>query len=152
MKLFFNKLLFTIIYYVIFRVVYTLFLPILNYNGYLVAAIAILSVCASCRALRLADIKKANYYQEVRDEYNQTLKNKFNFIIKQKDIKFEIIFALLVAIYVPIRFAIRILMEYMVPNVPYLIGLGVVIFIGIVIMDIVLWLLAYNKSFRKKEY
>ncbi len=152
MKKFFNKLLFTVIYYVIFRVVYTLFLPILNYNGYLSALIAILSVCASCRALRLADIKKANYYQEVRDEYNQSLKNKFDFIMKQKDIKFEIIFALLVAIYVPINYAIKIFMAYLTPSVPYLITLGVVIFIGIVIIDIVLWFISYNKSFRKKEY
>ncbi len=151
MAKFLNKLLFTVLYYILFRVVYTLFLPILS-NGYISALIGILSVSAACRALRIADIKKANYYQETRDEYNQSLKNKFNFIIKSKDIKFEVVFALLVAIYVPIRFAIRLLMEYLTPNIPYMVVLGIVIFIGTVLVDIIIWFLAYNANFKRKEY
>lgn len=121
-------------------------------NTYISFIVAALVICISAYSLRGNQIYKANYGQEIRDEYNISFRNKFNRIVKSKEFITEMIIGavacLLFALIPALACGISGAFIWLAYN-----RLLIFIYAGLfVIADFVIWLLAYRKHFRIKKY
>ena len=148
---FFKKLGFIFIYYFLASILDQISLM---FTGNIFISFLLTALCISTISvyLRNAEIIKRNYLQEQRDEYSQSFKTKFKHIVSALDFKVECILGTIVCLLftaIP-RFASGACYAFMIIGVNRLYGLALIpLFL---IVNFIIWYVAYHKSFKKKKY
>lgn len=154
--MFIKKILLSVIYSTLFYGAYNFlfkFAPMELLPQIIIVIICTAIICIISYSLRTgSSIKKMNFVQEIRDQYNESFKRKFQFITKSKEFKSECICCAVTAVVIPTIIALAQIRsaDQLSRNLGRLFGLAAAILIFGIILDFVVWLLAYNKSFKKK--
>ncbi|MBQ3230720.1 MAG: hypothetical protein IJB49_06840 [Clostridia bacterium] len=139
-----------IVYYFLLSLIDSL-AAMLSPNPFFSFSVTAVALCVIAYAFRKALIHKLNYTQEQRDEYNACFKNKALKIIKSPQFIAEMImiaFITLVFMLIP-RIAIGLSAMF---QVLYINRAAMLIFTLLyVVIDFVIWLLAYRSSFKPKK-
>ncbi len=135
----------------------------MSYIGYLFPSVILISVIlvASARFLR-ADKLKKNHKGDESDEkriFNGDLKGKCLYILKTKEFKLEFIISIVVSIIVILSPIMQFAFTYGFPSL-ILSGSDIVMLIGCILvlpfyisaLNILAWVMAYNKAYKRKAY
>ncbi len=160
-----KKILMTAIYCLIGHIINSLLNTIgaYNGNGYTIWSVLIIGavLCASSRHIRVGKLKsihKGDGSQE-KAVFNSDLKAKIKFILKSADFKAEAV------IFVIVSF-ILILIPYLQSsfaygfdavfangsNVIYLIGWMILMPLYMALLDVIAWISAYNRCYKRREF
>lgn len=160
-----KKIAMAAIYCLIGHVINSLIETLLGYNGvgYTILSVLIVgaALCASSRHMRVGKLK-ANHKGDASTEktvFNSTLKDKIKFILGTPDFKVEAV------LFVIISFLL-----FLIPNFTFLVTLGVksvfsnstnliyfilwmlLMPIYMAILDVVAWISAYNRCYKRREF
>ena len=135
----------------------------MHYIGYLFPSVIVISVIlvASARFLR-ADKLKKNHLGDDSDEkkiFNSDLKSKCRYILKTKEYKFEFIIGIVISIIAILSPIMQFGFTYGFPAMQWGssdIAMLIISLIGlpfyIAALNLLAWVMAYNKTYKRKAY
>lgn len=160
-----KKILMTAIYCLIGHIINSLIETLLGYNGsgYTIWSVLIVGavICASSRHIRVGKLKSEHKGDGSTEKtvFNSDLKSKIKFIIGTPDFKAEaVIFVILSFVLVFTSFA-GALFTYGFgevfgnsDNVIYLIVWMILMPLYMAVLDVIAWLSAYNRCYKRREF
>lgn len=132
-------------------------------NGYTVSSLMLIGIvlCAVSSYLRDGKLRKEHKGDESKEKavFNSTLKNKLGFIMSTSDFKIETVIHIIISvilILIPVlqtAFAWGFSALFSNPTNIVISILGIVIFpICMAVFNIISWLIAYSKCYKRKEF
>ena len=160
-----KKILMAVVFCLIGLIINTFLETLLGYNGtgYTILSIIVVGavLCASARHLRVGKLKANHKGNESTEKavFNSDIKSKIKFVIGTSDFKAEAVIFFIVSL-------ILILIPYFrsafvygfdavfsnVTNILYLIGWMIILPLYMAILDIIAWISAYNRCYKRREY
>ena len=149
----FKKLAFVVIYYLLASLIDQILLMFFG-NEIVSLTLTVLCIVIISCCLRKVDILKLNYTQEQRDEYNKSFNSRFTHIVSQLDFKVESVIGVVGCILFGVIPRLSSGVSYGFITLYMLLGPFVIlVYIPLfLILNFVVWYMAYHNSFKKKKY
>lgn len=166
MKVNIPKKIFTaVIFCLLGHIINTFLETLLGYNGtgYTILSIIVVGavLCASSRHIRVGKLKSEHKGDDSTEKtvFNSDLKSKVKFILGSKNFKIEIaiyLFISLILVLIP-YFQLSFAYGFDVvfsnsSNILYLIGWMILMPLYMAVLDIISWISAYNRCYKRREY
>ena len=147
----FIKIAFAFFYYLLASIFDQLYMMFFG-NIYISFILTCLTLCVISCAFRNANIQKRNYLQEQRDAYKSSFKSRFKHIVFTLDFIVESVIGTLVCLLFMLIPRAAVGACYVLAVIYVNRALALLLIPIFVVVNFIIWYLAYKICFRKKKY